>query len=640
MLAIALSLSVVALLAPTATGAAPLDAYGKLPSIELATISPSGHAVAVIVTNGEDRRIVVQEVDGGRITLNGFVGDHKIRSLQWAGDRHLAVVASSTETAFNVLNGRREWLFGSVVDVEAKTLKPMMRNSEADLAAIFDLPIIRNYRGEPAIFTQGVVFRAGRGHLSLFRINLDNGSSRLVRDGVADTIDWIVDPEGQPLAQESYNRETGVWALKLRSRGSAAWREAVTAREPIDRPYVVGLGRDAASVVYSVRDATGRWVWREVREDGSEEAEPIAVADNQAPLRAALDGRMIGHYALVGDEERYLFFDPEDERVWRAIVKAYPDDRVSLGGWSTDRRRIVVLVDSPTAGPAYALVDLNTRTSKWLGNQYESLKSADISPRMPIRYKAADGLELTGYLTLPRSRDPKDLPLIVHPHGGPAARDTPGFDWWAQAMASRGYAVLQVNFRGSEGLGARLLEAGYGEWGRKMQTDLSDGVAHLAAQGTIDPKRVCIVGASYGGYAALAGATLQSGVYRCAVSVAGVSDLRRMVTYSGARGGGATQRYWNRFIGAETRNDEVMAQYSPAIHADRASAPILLIHGKDDTVVPLDQSQRMADALRKAGKAHELVVQKGADHWLSRGDTRLETLTATMAFVEKHNPPD
>jgi dipeptidyl aminopeptidase/acylaminoacyl peptidase len=207
-------------------------------------------------------------------------------------------------------------------------------------------------------------------------------------------------------------------------------------------------------------------------------------------------------------------------------------------------------------------------------------------------------------------------------------------------MASHGYAVLQVNFRGSDGYGWSFLEAGFGEWGRKMQTDLSDGVRYLAGQGIIDPKRVCIVGASYGGYAALAGAALDTGVYRCAVSVAGLSDLQRFVVWSKNQNGAGAVRWWTRFMGAEAMRDPALTQISPAAHVDRVAVPVLLIHGKDDTVVPLEQSRIMADALQKAGKPVELVVQDGADHWLSRGDTRLQTLEATMAFLEKHNPPN
>ncbi len=202
--------------------------------------------------------------------------------------------------------------------------------------------------------------------------------------------------------------------------------------------------------------------------------------------------------ALDGDQLDYHFFDGNDAAVWSAIEAAFPGRRVELASASDDRQRLVVRLDSPTDGPGYALVDLTTHGSQWLGAEYPGLDVADISQVRPIRFKAADGLSISGYLTLPSGRDPKNLPLVVFPHGGPAARDEPGFDWWAQAMASRGYAVLQVNYRGSDGLGRSFLEAGFGEWGRKMQTDLSDGVRDLTAQGIVDPKRVCIVGASYG----------------------------------------------------------------------------------------------------------------------------------------------
>jgi dipeptidyl aminopeptidase/acylaminoacyl peptidase len=203
----------------------------------------------------------------------------------------------------------------------------------------------------------------------------------------------------------------------------------------------------------------------------------------------------------------------------------------------------------------------------------------------------------------------------------------------------RGYAVLQVNYRGSDGYGWNFLSAGFGEWGRKMQTDLSDGVRYLAAQGTIDPKRVCIVGGSYGGYAALAGATLDPGVYRCAVSVAGISDLARFVGWSKERTDSAVERYWTRYMGANGLSDPRLRDISPIDHIGAATPPILLIHGKDDTVVPFEQSQLMLDALQKAGRPAELVTLKGEDHWLSRGETRLQMLQATMDFLEKNNPP-
>jgi dipeptidyl aminopeptidase/acylaminoacyl peptidase len=289
------------------------------------------------------------------------------------------------------------------------------------------------------------------------------------------------------------------------------------------------------------------------------------------------------------------------------------------------------------------LVDLDAKRATGLGNTYLGVPPEGVSPVKSIRYKAKDGLEITANLTLPRGKDPKNLPLVVLPHGGPEVRDTPGFDWWSQALASRGYAVLQPNFRGSEGFGYDFVAAGFGQWGKAMQTDLSDGVRDLAAQGVVDPKRVCIVGASYGGYAALAGATLDTGVYRCAASIAGLSDLGRFLVdkqrlYEFSNN--ATLRYWLRFMGADGLKDPDLTALSPAKLVNKVEVPILLIHGKDDTVVPYVQSTIMADALKRAGKPVELVTLNGEDHWLSSGATRLQMLTAVTAFLEKNNPPN
>jgi dipeptidyl aminopeptidase/acylaminoacyl peptidase len=219
--------------------------------------------------------------------------------------------------------------------------------------------------------------------------------------------------------------------------------------------------------------------------------------------------------------------------------------------------------------------------------------------------------------------------------------DTAEFDWWSQALADQGYAVLRPNYRGSN-VNVPLMQAGFGEWGRKMQTDLSDGVAYLAKEGIINPARVCIVGASYGGYAALAGVSLQPTVYRCAVSVAGISDLARMMQWEG-RGGldnSYMTRYWDRYWGVSGRNDPALDAISPIKHVDAIRAPVLLIHGRDDTVVPFEQSQIMFDALRSRKKDVELTTLNKGDHWLSQTASRLQMLQATVAFLRAHNPPD
>jgi dipeptidyl aminopeptidase/acylaminoacyl peptidase len=209
-------------------------------------------------------------------------------------------------------------------------------------------------------------------------------------------------------------------------------------------------------------------------------------------------------------------------------------------------------------------------------------------------------------------------------------------------MAAQGYAVLKPNFRGSTTTQS-FTTAGYGQWGRKMQTDLSDGVRYLAKEGIIDPARVCIVGASYGGYAALAGVTLDPGVYRCAVSVAGISDLKTMLQWEKRResvGDHLGTRYWNRYMGVSGPDDPALDAISPIKHIDKVNVPVMLIHGRDDTVVAYEQSEIMLKALKKANKQVELVTMKKEDHWLSRSETRLLMLQSSMAFMKRNNPPD
>jgi dipeptidyl aminopeptidase/acylaminoacyl peptidase len=202
--------------------------------------------------------------------------------------------------------------------------------------------------------------------------------------------------------------------------------------------------------------------------------------------------------------------------------------------------------------------------------------------------------------------------------------------------------VFQPNFRGSTGYGTAFERAGDGEWGRKMQSDISDGLAELARQGIADPKRACIVGASYGGYAALAGVTVQHGLYRCAVSIGGVANPNDFLDWIDSRHGHDSMavNYMKRLLGTDSLDDEKLDPISPVEQAAKADAPILLIYGKDDTVVPTRQSEAMAKALQKAGKPVQVVVLKEEDHWLSREATRVQALTETIAFIEKNNPPN
>jgi dipeptidyl aminopeptidase/acylaminoacyl peptidase len=632
--------------------AAPLAAYGNLPSIESIDLSPDGTKLAVAMSTGEQRVIAVKTLPDGPLQPYP-VGDAKIRRLDWIGSDRLVITTSQTGRIAGVIAPRRENYLGFELDLAKRKARPLLQGELGDsttgthlhganegingsLNIMAGPPEVRTIGGAPTLFLRGVAFRDRYGVLTVFQMNRRTGKPEIVELGDRYTDDIILDSDGAPIAKSDYEADSGRWTLKVRLGGG--WRTVRSVEAKTETPFLAGLGRDGKSVVVGLPGEHGLEL-REVSADGVW-GEPLEARDVDGMIFDPQSHRLIGVYALAGDDDRYTFFDPADQKVWESIRKAFKTDRVRLESWSEDRKKIVIRADSPIEGEGYALVDMATKQAHWLGARYQKLTPADISPVQAVHFKATDGLELSGYLTVPAGAQARNLPLVVFPHGGPAARDTPGFDWWAQAMASHGYAVLQVNFRGSDGYGWSFLEAGFGEWGRKMQTDLSDGVRYLAGQGIIDPKRVCIVGASYGGYAALAGAALDTGVYRCAVSVAGLSDLQRFVVWSKNQNGAGAVRWWTRFMGAEAMRDPALTQISPAAHVDRVAVPVLLIHGKDDTVVPLEQSRIMADALQKAGKPVELVVQDGADHWLSRGDTRLQTLEATMAFLEKHNPPN
>jgi dipeptidyl aminopeptidase/acylaminoacyl peptidase len=475
--------------------------------------------------------------------------------------------------------------------------------------------------------------------MPLAEVDLGRRTGQITEMGTPLTVDWLTDADAQPVARADRDERTGAWRLLARKGGT--WQPLYSETALIDAPSLVSFGRDTSTVIISSHKS-GEWEAYEIRLADGTISGPNPAYDADSVILDPRSKTVIGTIDVKLDRVDYQFFNARDAALWQALGRAYKGEALTLQSWSEDRSSIILQVVGPTNGVALVHVDRTKGKAEFLADRYPGLGPEQLNPVSTFTYKAGDGLEIPAYLTLPRDRPAKALPLIVLAHGGPASRDRPGFDWWAQALASRGYAVLHPQFRGSIGFGEAHLAAGFGQWGRKMQTDLSDGVRDLVAKGLVDASRVCIAGGSYGGYAAMAGVTLDAGVYRCASAVAGVSDLRRMLVSEARDAGGernSTLRYWKRFMGASGADDTSLDALSPARLASRVSVPLQLIHGKDDTVVPIEQSVMMRDAMARAGKPVEYLELADEDHYLSRPATRIAMLEAQMAFLERHNPP-
>lgn len=623
--------------------AAPLEAYGQLPTLEEVQISPDGSKLAYVRQAGDMRVITLEDLATVKPIGSINIGKQKLRAIGWAGAGHLWIVTSLTATpqiAGYVFN-KGEYYQGQIYDIAAQKFRPLP-NAKGTPGFVSSIPEVRLVDGQPALFVEAVILDGG-GRQALIRVDPATGRGRAVESGAASDLpinsEWVLDASGRAIARTDYNSKSGEWRLLVRN--GPGWRTVEASVHPISPPQLLSLGRTPGSLL-AVRREDDEMVYREVSLETGAWGEPLEL---DGAVRAFLTDDVTHQLIGViegGDQPRTRFFDEKEQAAWDRIGRAFKGEIVNLQNWTPDRKMVVVQVEGAKTGNGYVLVDHTRGTAELIGQAYSGLTPADLSPPKWISYKAADGLEIQAVLTLPNGRDPKELPLVVLPHGGPQTYDAPGFDWWAQALASRGYAVLQPNFRGSAGNGESFVAAGYGEWGRKMQSDVSDGVRHLVKEGLVDETRVCVVGASYGGYVALAGVTLEQGVYRCAISVAGVADLRQMLNWRRSRSWGtddASLRYWRRFMGVERGGEEALEAISPARMADKAKVPVLLIHGRDDTVVPYAQSLQMSRALEAAGRPAEFVTLPGEDHWLSRSETRLQMLRATVDFLERHNPP-
>lgn len=621
--------------AATAGQPAALAAYGRLPAFSSPRLSPDGTKLAYVVPSGEGQGMVIMNLANAQVVGGLRTIPNRVRAINWISNDYI-LITTETTAVLQIAARQDEYTQGLIYKMSDRSTQTVFGRNDELLRVMLGSPMARQTPTGVALFVEG--FNGRDGTRNLYRVDPETNRATVAARG-ANVMSYMVDTDGDPVARATYFSDRGTWGVDVKKDGG--WPTVWSTRALLDQPSLVGFGRTARSVIVQAKmEGDEEPTYRELSLDTGAWSELPFAKKPDSLIFHPVTKLLVG---AVTDGEKgpeYEFLDPVASRTWRSVAAAFAGKDPSMRSLSDSLRQIIVFTDGSHDSGTYQLVDLDRHVAEIVGQSYPDIGPDQVGEIRTISYAAADGFQIPGYLTLPPGvTDPKNLPLVVMPHGGPQARDSYGFDWWAQSLASRGYAVLQPNYRGSDGLGEAHLRAGYGQWGRKMQTDLSDGVRWLAGEGIIDPKRVCIVGASYGGYAAMAGPTVDPGVYRCAVAVAGVSDLNAMIQWSGDGSHQApVVRYWMRFMGADHLGDPALNEISPALLADRADAPILLIHGYEDTTVPFDQSARLASALRRAGKPVELIPLPGEDHHLSSPGTRARMVEETVRFVEANNP--
>jgi dipeptidyl aminopeptidase/acylaminoacyl peptidase len=345
--------------------------------------------------------------------------------------------------------------------------------------------------------------------------------------------------------------------------------------------------------------------------------------------------KVVTGVAYLTDKMHYQFFDDQRRGLQERLEQLLPGVEVAVAGMSKDETKTLVVTYTDRSQGTYYFYDRATDKLTKLVDISPWIEEANMAPMKPVQYTSRDGLTIHGYLTLPIGVEPKNLPVVVNPHGGPWYRDRWGFNPEVQFLANRGYAVLQMNFRGSTGYGKAFWEASFKQWGRTMQDDITDGVQWLIKEGIADPKRVAIYGGSYGGYATLAGLAFTPDLYACGVDYVGVSNLFTFMN--------TFPPYWElgrkmvyEMVGDPEKDKDLMTAASPFFHADKIKAPLLVAQGANDPRVNKAESDQIVDALKARGIDVPYIVKDNEGHGFMLEENRFDFYRAMEAFLGKH----
>ena len=615
----------------------PTSAFAALPFVEDVDLSPDGTHIAGLFGIAGEQRIMMMPLLGDRSkrVLVAVPDQTQVAWIRWVGNDNIIVGLS----ALMPVEADR-WYISRVIGINrgtGKITRLLWDSGGQNASDVLWIP--SDGSTEILVAAQNSIYGSDPDFWpAVYRVDVTTARKRIVERPRANIFDWGSDHLGQVRFGIGYRDASTQSTLLFRSHGEGALRvidsAKLAAEEELTIPFhfvpgsnngfVIKETEGGRSAVVEVDIPTGKAV-RTVYAADDADVESVLLASNGAKLLGV----------RTSDRSTPLrWIDPAMAAHQKTLEAASPQSVVRIESISADQSRMLVRFSTPDNPGLLFYFDAATGDLLQLAAMNETIGGKRLSRGRMVQYKARDGLEIEGVLTMPRGRGDRNLPFIVMPHGGPWGHDELSYDYWAQFLAERGYAVLQPNFRGSTGYGAAFEKAGQGQLGFAMQDDVTDGVNWAVKEGIADPKRVCIVGGSYGGYAAMWGTAKDPDLYRCAISINGVANLRREVNDFG---GMMRERLYR---GQWQKMTPDFAAVSPINAIARIKAPLLLIHGKKDVTVDHGQSARMYSAMTKAGKTVEFVSVPLADHYFTRQADRMTLLTSIETFLAKHNPPD
>jgi dipeptidyl aminopeptidase/acylaminoacyl peptidase len=590
-------------------------------------VSKDGRSIGFMQPTGEARRynIVVQTLDGSTpVGEPRVVTDERARSIEdyfWKGGGTLLYSKDfGGDENFHVV--AVDALSAKITDL---TPYPGVRAAIAD-----DLPddpdhvLVRHNRRDPKVF-------------DVFKVDIRTGEAQLVAENPGNVVGWQTDHQGRVrIAVTSDGVNT---SLLYRDGESGPLRALFTTdyRTEVKPQFFLADDRRFYALSNRGRDRLALVVIDPAQPDSEE----LVYEHPEVDLGAAAWSRArkrLTHVEYVTERTGRRFFDPAMERVFERIQAKLPGYEVLLqSATRAEDKFIVAAFSDRTPGTRY-VYDANADTLSKLADINPWLPERDMAPMRPVTIRSRDGLPLHGYLTLPVGRPAHDLACVVHPHGGPWLRDAWGYDAEVQLLANRGLCVLQVNFRGSSGYGRSFWEASFGQWGLKMQDDVTDAVQWLVREGLADPRRVGIYGASYGGYTTLAGVTFTPDLYAAAVDYVGVSNLFTFLN--------TIPPYWkpmleqmHAMVGDPVKDRARLEATSPALHVDRIRTPLFIAQGARDPRVNKAESDQVVDALRRRGVEVQYMVKDNEGYGFQNEENQFDFYAAMAAFLVQHLKP-